>query len=92
MPSRHAVSLVLAAQLALTGTACGLAFSSGTKPADPPGAFADTEREPPAGARGDLTQVVTGTVPTAGVSLVVNGRPFDAGSLPPPPIPVVVPP
>ncbi len=91
MSLRHALILGIATQLSCTG-AEGIAFSAGNKPVDPPGAFSDARREAPPGERGDLSKAVTKPVPTAGVSFVVNGQPFDAGSLPPPPIRVVRPP
>jgi hypothetical protein len=90
MPFRHAVTLGLAVPLVFTGAACGVAFSAGTEPAKAPVAFSDVEREPEPGEREDLSKAVTRPVPTVGVSLVVNGKPFDAKPLPPPPIPVVV--
>jgi hypothetical protein len=92
MSRRRAVTLGLAAQLALAGAACGVAFTPGTKPAAAPVAFSDVEHEPPPGERAALSQDVTRPAPTVGVSLVIHGRPFDAGALPPPPIPIVVPP
>jgi hypothetical protein len=90
MSFRHALVLGIAAQLACTGAAAGVAFTPGTKPAEAPVAFPDTGHESPPGDRGQLTKATTKPAPTVGVSLVVNGKPFDAGSLPPPPIPVVV--
>ncbi len=82
----------IATQLACSGAADGVAFTAGTKPADPPAAFPDTKHEQPPGERGDLSKAMTKPGPTAGVTFVVNGTPFDAGPLPPPPIPVVRPP
>lgn len=90
MSFRRALTLTAAAQLAFSAAACGVAFTSGTRPARAPAAFADVEHEAPPGERGDLSRAVIRPVPTVGVSLVVNGRPFDAGALPPPPIPVVL--
>ena len=88
----RALILGIATQVACTGAAGGVSFSAGNKPADPPAAFPDAKHEAPPGERGDLSKAMTKPVPTAGVSIVVNGQPFDAGSLPPPPIPVVRPP
>ena len=78
--------------MALALAACGVAFTSGTRPVRPPVAFSDGEHEPPTGERDEMRKAVAKPVPTLGVSLVVNGTPFDAGPLPPPPIPVVLPP
>ena len=92
MSPRHALLVGIVAQLACTGAAEGVAFTAGTKPADPPAGFPDTKHAQPPGERGDLSKAMTKPVPTAGVTFVVNGTPIDAGSLPPPPIPVVRPP
>lgn len=92
MSLRHALVLGIAAQLACTGAAAGVSFTPGTKPAGAPAAFPDTGHQSPPGEREPLSKATTKPAPTVGVSFVVNGKPFDAGSLPPPPIPVVVPP
>lgn len=92
MSPRRAVTLGLAAQLALAGAACGVAFTPGTKPAAAPVTFSDVEHEPPPGERDGLKREVTRPAPTVGVSVVIHGAPFDAGALPPPPFPIVVPP
>ncbi|HEY1694505.1 MAG TPA: hypothetical protein VGG39_20185 [Polyangiaceae bacterium] len=92
MPLGRIVTLAFAAHLAFAAAACGVAFSSGTKPSAAPVAFSDVEHEAPPGDRFELSRAATRPVPTVGVSFVLNGTPFDAGGLPPPPIPVVVPP
>jgi hypothetical protein len=82
--------LALASLLALVLLpACALGFNAGTTPMAPPAAFQDTDHS---AVREERKKEETGAAwsPTIGLSLVVGGERMDAGSLPKPPVPVVV--
>ena len=73
--------------------ACAVAFSPGTGSAPPPEGFEDIDDAPPREEQ-KREEVAVSTSPTFGLSLVVGGRPLDAGGIPipKPPFPVVLPP
>jgi hypothetical protein len=70
--------------------ACAIAFQSGaSNPAPAPSKFHDADTSI-LHEREKEESVTTASTPTFGVSLVVGGERIDAGSLPKPPIPVVM--
>jgi hypothetical protein len=80
-------ALVTLAILCLS--ACAIAFTPGTAPMPPPGNFQDTDHS---AIREEVKKEQTGAhwTPAFGLSVVVGGEPMDAGSLPKPPVPVVM--
>jgi hypothetical protein len=68
---------------------CAVGFGAGTTPMAPPAKFQDTDNS---AIREERKKEETGAAwsPTIGLSLVVGGERMDAGSLPKPPVPVVV--
>jgi hypothetical protein len=69
--------------------ACAVAFQSGAGEAPAPSKFHDSDTSI-AHEQEKEESVTTHSTPTFGMSLVVGGVPLDAGSLPKPPIPVVM--
>jgi hypothetical protein len=80
-------SLVLAC-LALCS--CALAFSAGERRAPAPAKFGDIENSPSGEEQAQMSQAPPGS-PTFGLSFVAGGKPMDAGALPKPPLPIVLP-
>lgn len=80
---------LLASVLLLTVSACAIAFTPGTAEPPPPQKFADGDTSSRAEEQKEETATTAGT-PAFGVSLVIGGKPLDAGPFPKPPIPVVL--
>ena len=90
MRIRPPLLILLSALSALPGvTACAVAFQSGAGEAPTPSKFHDLDTSI-AHEEAKEESVTTASTPTFGMSLVVGGTPFDAGSLPKPPFPVVM--
>ena len=68
--------------------ACAIAFTPGRSTPPPPAKFQDTDES--SHTEEQKTELATvDATPAFGMSLVVGGKPMDAGGLPKPPIPVV---
>ena len=70
--------------------ACALAFGAGTRRAPAPKKFLDIENSPSREEQKTMDMRPPGA-PTFGLSVVIGGKGFDSGGLPPPPIPIVAP-
>jgi hypothetical protein len=77
--------------LLLAVASCGIAFGPGTREAPAPPKFADAEASRVREDQAEMAAVRPPGAPTVGMSLVLGGTPYDAGSLPKPPIPIVAP-
>jgi hypothetical protein len=87
--TKRQVRRVVACLLLLCVPACAIAFTPGTKLAPAPEKFPEADKASHDERQSEENIAIT-HVPTFGVSLVVGGSRFDAGGLPPPPIPVVL--
>jgi hypothetical protein len=76
----------------LAQAACGIAFDIKPKPVRVPPAFEDVDLSRSKEEQRSEEEILRNGRPAAmvGMSLVVGGRPLDAGVLPKPPIPVVM--
>jgi hypothetical protein len=75
--------------LLLWAPACALAFTPGVSPAPTPAKFTDSENASLNEER--RTELAhADSVPAFGMSFVVGGVPMDSGTLPKPPLPVVI--
>lgn len=77
--------------LLLAVSSCAIAFGAGTREAPAPQKFADVEAARARDEQTELAGIRPPGSPTFGMSLVVGGKPFDAGAMPKPPIPIVAP-
>jgi hypothetical protein len=74
----------------LIPSACAIAFSPGLKPAPPPTKFQDIDNSSSREEEKKDWAASRPPSPAFGISFVVGGTTMDAGSLPPPPVPVVL--